>query len=97
MKINLVSSKAEGLTLDACAKTRKHLDPISFVISIRKTVCTENSHSCQTNVRENLYWKMFIKLFRQNSSVFKIGRNNRQSIWKPESIHNDAGYLGFHG
>jgi hypothetical protein len=63
VKINLVSCKAEGLTLDACAKPRKKLDPISFVMSIRQTVRTENSGSCQNDFRENLCWEALLKSF----------------------------------
>jgi len=54
-----LGSKAEGLTLDGCAKPRKQLVSISFVMFIRQTVRTEKPWSCPTDFRANLFGKLY--------------------------------------
>jgi len=54
-----VSSKAEGLTLEGCAKPRKHIVTISFVMSIRQTVRTDNHGSCLNDFCEKLFGKLY--------------------------------------
>lgn len=56
-----MSCKAEGLNLDGRTNPRKQLDSISFVMSIRQIFRTENSVSCPTDFRENLFWEALLK------------------------------------